>query len=152
MLYRLDRYTTKVSSVICGGCNKNKVHLSRTASCLTINLTFVEITNSTPHRKMPALLGQKKNQLTFVLILVKPPLFEVETIPEMHAQVITNYEKEQICNSQVFKKDKPVKSPVGFPFSPPVGSIRNVLSLTPPITTSSKAPQGRSLDESPARM
>lgn len=35
----------------------------------------------------------------------------------------------------------PLNSPVGPPYSLPVGSIWNVLSLTPPITTSSKEPQ-----------
>lgn len=101
---------------------------------------------------MSGLLGQKKNQPTFVLILVKPPLLEVETTPEMNAQVIKIYGRKHNCNSQVSEKNKPVKSPVGVPFSPPVASIRNVLSLTPPITTSSKAPQARFLDESPAKL
>lgn len=41
-------------------------------------------------------------------------------------------------------RKKPLKSPVGPPFSPPLVSIWNVLSLTPPITTSSSAPQAQS--------
>lgn len=50
---------------------------------------------------------------------------------------------------QGLDRKQPLKSPVGPPFSPPVGSTWNELSLTPPITTSSKAPHASSLTELP---
>lgn len=88
--------------------------------------------------------------LTLVLILVKPPLFAVETTPDKiktckrgHKQIVNLITEMTWANE--FNWNKPLKIPVGPPFSPPFVSIWKLLSLTPPITTSSKAPQGRSL-------
>lgn len=94
-------------------------------------------------------LGKYMSVGTFVLILVKPPLFEVETVPRIHCTDLLRLEVfQRIATSHIqgvegsLKKNKiPLNNPVGPSVSLPVGWIWNVLSLTPPITTSSSAPQ-----------
>jgi len=69
---------------------------------------------------------------------VREGKYEEKDINEQYIWEILNQE-------ECLTTDKPLNSPAGPPFSPPVVSIIKVLSLTPPITTSSKAPQARSL-------
>lgn len=77
----------------------------------------------------------------------------IQYLDKGNAQVSLQWQHFKKMQRLIYKvqqiKIKPLNNPVGPPVSLPVGRIWNVLSLTPPITTSSRAPHTMFPDKLP---